>query len=372
MINLLYTRLLLWKRRTLNLLIWLLLPTVGTFLFITSATTLQEDARVPIAIVLEEESNLANELLQELVTSEMIHVMEMTEEEAVHELKQHDVDSVFIIEKGFENNILNGRRNNVLTSYRTDLSFAYSPVKEMIVSLVQEKSVRAKAALFLQREFEGTLTFEEIVNRSKQIQLEENLLNTDFVYSNTVESTETPSLLNWNTWGIWAVLSLLSTLFLMDWIIRERELAVSTRFSFLKMTRTSYFARTLFLYIGLFFLFDLISIVVFSVFLNESISTRFILELISFRIMVSLLSFGIAQFFKRLSFYYSFSILITLMLLILSGVIVPIEGFIPKQPLLEYLNPLHAFVSGEITIVWLLISLLTVMLAFIRKEIANA
>src|SRR5690606_19175100 len=132
MINLLYTRLLLWKRRTLNLLIWLLLPTVGTFLFITSATTLQEDARVPIAIVLEEESNLANELLQELVTSEMIHVMEMTEEEAVHELKQHDVDSVFIIEKGFENNILNGRRNNVLTSYRTDLSFAYSPVKEMI------------------------------------------------------------------------------------------------------------------------------------------------------------------------------------------------------------------------------------------------
>src|SRR5690606_38055490 len=115
-------------------------------------------------------------------------------------------------------------------------------------------------------------TWDEITDKSKEIQIDENLLNTSFSYSNTNEPVESPSLLSWDTWGVWAIFSLLSALFLMDWAIREKSLAVTTRFSFIKTTQFSYYLNNILCYLLLFLLFDLINVVVFTIFLNEPLS----------------------------------------------------------------------------------------------------
>ncbi len=375
--DILYTRLLLWKKKSISMLVWLLLPIVGTILFITSANAIQEDSKVPVGIVLEEETALANELVDSIIASELVFLHVLSNDRALYELEKHELDSVFIIHEGFEDAVLSGKRNNIISSYRTELSFAYSPIKEMIVSLVQEETGRAKAANYILAMYErygGTdpWTWDEITEQSKQKQIDENLLNTAFAYSSGKQADDNPSLLSWNAWGIWAILSLLSTLFLSDWIIREKNLAVSTRYTFIKKSLFSYYSQVIILYVLLIFLFDLLAVAAFTIFLDETISLSFVFVILSFRIMLCMLSISIANLFQRISSYYGISIIIVLLLAIISGIVIPISGFIPQHSLMNFINPLHAFISGNMTIMWNEIGLVSITLALLRKEISNA
>ncbi|WP_047985047.1 ABC transporter permease [Ornithinibacillus californiensis] len=377
MMDILYTRLLLWKKKSISMLVWLLLPIVGTILFITSANAIQEDSKVPVGIVLEEETALANELVDSIIASELVFLHVLSNDRALYELEKHELDSVFIIHEGFEDAVLSGKRNNIISSYRTELSFAYSPIKEMIVSLVQEETGRAKAANYILAMYErygGTdpWTWDEITEQSKQKQIDENLLNTAFAYSSGKQADDNPSLLSWNAWGIWAILSLLSTLFLSDWIIREKNLAVSTRYTFIKKSLFSYYSQVIILYVLLIFLFDLLAVAAFTIFLDETISLSFVFVILSFRIMLCMLSISIANLFQRISSYYGISIIIVLLLAIISGIVIPISGFIPQHSLMNFINPLHAFISGNMTIMWNEIGLVSITLALLRKEISNA
>jgi ABC-2 type transport system permease protein len=373
--NILFTRGLLWKKNVPTMLFWLLFPVVGTCLFITTASTIEEDSRVPIGIVLEDKSELATELIESIEASRLVEVYLYSEQQALYKLEKHELDSVFVIHEGFEKAILSNKRNKLISSYQTELSFAYSPVKEMIVSLVQEESGRAKAAHFILHMNEEygnseSFTWNEINEKSKQVQLDENLLNTSFSYSNTNDIVENPSLLSWNTWGIWAIFTLLSTLFLMDWVIREKSMAVTTRFTFIKMTRFNYYLRIILLYFMLFFLFDLISIAVFTIYLKEDFSIGFLFVILTFRIMLCLLAFCLAQCFKKSSSFYGFSIMLTLILAVISGAIIPVSP--PQNNLMELINPLQAFLNGKLTVLWSIIGFITVALILLRKEKSNA
>lgn len=152
MTDILFTRLLLWKKKVISMLFWFLLPILGTYLFITIANTIQEDSRVPIGIVMEDDSDLGHHVLESITESELVQVHETTKKEALYQLEKHELDSVFIIHEGFEQAVNSGMRNKILSSYRTELSIAYSPIKEMIVSLVQEQTGRAKATEFYPRD----------------------------------------------------------------------------------------------------------------------------------------------------------------------------------------------------------------------------
>ncbi|WP_010099087.1 ABC transporter permease [Ornithinibacillus scapharcae] len=374
--DILFTRLLLWKKKRYSMLFWLILPAVGTYLFITTVSTIQDDSKIPIGVVIEDDSILADQLLKSIQNSPLVHAMTLSEEIAISELEKHELDSVFVIHEGYEKAILDGKRNDVISSYRTDLSLAYSPVKEMIVSLVQEESGRSKAAHFIQNMAakygsETTWSWDEINKKSKEVQVDENLLNTAFTYSEIELVSEEPSIFTWSTWEIWAILSLLSTLFLTDWVIRERQMSVAIRYSFFKFSQMNLYVKLLLLYLVLFLLFDLLSIGIFVIFMNETISISFLFELVSFRIMLCLLSFSIAQCFRKVGSYYSFTFMLTLILGIISGAVIPIQGIVPEQGIVTLLNPIHAFINGEITILWNVISIVLVILYLVRKETTN-
>src|SRR5690625_1744673 len=131
MIDILKTRLIYIKKQWLSLLFWLLLPIVATVMIIHVTNAIQSDTKVPVGIVLEEETDLAEEFLHSVKQSPLIRVYETTEKDALHRLKQHELDSVFIIHNGYEKQIRKGKRDRLITSYQSDLSFAYSPVKEI-------------------------------------------------------------------------------------------------------------------------------------------------------------------------------------------------------------------------------------------------
>src|SRR5690625_1113544 len=207
MIDILKTRLIYIKKQWLSLLFWLLLPIVATVMIIHVTNAIQSDTKVPVGIVLEEETDLAEEFLHSVKQSPLIRVYETTEKDALHRLKQHELDSVFIIHNGYEKQIRKGKRDRLITSYQSDLSFAYSPVKEMAVSYVQQETGRSKAAHIIQELGEQyhsnkQWSWEEITNKSKSIQKKENLLYTSFSFSNTSQTKKDEKLTLWNTWGL--------------------------------------------------------------------------------------------------------------------------------------------------------------------------
>src|SRR5690606_6761539 len=136
------------------------------------------------------------------------------------------------IKEGFEEEIRKGNRNWIIQSYSTNLSFAYVPVKEMIISHVQKASGKAKTAYTVQelsKDSDQNWSWDEIVLTTSEIEQQEDLLHTEFSFHTNKNVTEKNETTLWNTWALYSTLSLISTLFLFDWVIKERNHSLTVR-----------------------------------------------------------------------------------------------------------------------------------------------
>lgn len=377
MISTLQTRLIHWKKQWLSLLFWLLLPIIATILVIHFTNIIQEDSKVPVGIVMEEETPLANALYESLEMTTLIRVYNLTEKEALHQLEKHELDSVFVVQSGYEDKIRKGSRNRLITSYRSDLSFAYSPVKEMIVSYVQQDTGRAKAAYTINQisdtfNINQQWTWEEIVAKSKEIEADENLLHTTFSFADKVQSQNVNEIVVWETWGLWALFSLLASLFLFDWVIKENRLSLLPRFAFNRISFKSYLLQNVGIYTILMILFDFAALITFNLLLDESISIQLMASILSYRMILNTGAFLLALCFNQIYSYYSISFILTLLLAITSGAVIPIDGIINKIPILELLNPLQAFLQNGIGYIWLVLFSGLIIIWYARKENFNA
>ncbi|SHG34462.1 ABC transporter permease [Ornithinibacillus halophilus] len=363
------TRMFFWKKQWPNLLFWFAFPFVACLSIIHLTDRIQEDVQVPVGFVLEEETLKTDELLQKLEQSDLITPTLLTEEEAIHQLQIHELDSVFIIHEGYEEQIRKGNRNNLVTGIKSNMSFAYSSVKEMVISMVQEETVRSKAAytvMGLNEQYSGSdsWSYDEIIDETYEVQQQENLITSNLLFNDSVEATEKPSFIEWNTWGLWAIFGLLSTLLLMDWIIKEKNSNTFIRFSFIKIPWHRYLLYTLILYFLAFSLTDLLAIFI----LDETFSVRILMVLLSFRLTALIMSFFLALLFNNRLVYYGVAFAITLFISVISGVIIPIDGLISNLHWLEGINPINAIQNNEVTISWLFITILGLLLWLIRKE----
>ncbi|WP_099158715.1 ABC transporter permease [Virgibacillus ndiopensis] len=371
--GILKTRLIHWKKHWFSLLIWLLFPLIAT-VGITSVTNIiQDDTKVPVGLTLEEQTNAAMELYHKIKETPFIRVFELDEDEALYKLKKHDLDSVFIIKDGYEEELRNGNRNQLVTSYRSDLSFAYTPVKEMIISYVQQETGRSKAAYVVQEltkryPTNKQFSWNQIEKKSKEIQNDKNLLNTAFSFSNTPirEHNETQLF---SIWGLWAVFSILSTLLLFDWVIKEKRASVIQRFPFLRVSIKHYMLGNILLYGCLLFFIDLVTLCVVNMMFDVS---KHIWSVVSFRILITIAAYIIANRCKQTFLFYTLSFAITLLIAISSGAILPTTGITERWPWMGSLNPIQPFLAGQFTNPWLFIVILVSILGYIRKEKINA
>jgi ABC-2 type transport system permease protein len=377
MISILKIRLLHWKKQVLTLLFWLLFPIMATIAIIYISSTIQDDSDIPIGVIMEEESPMANELMKSISNTPFIRVTEMTEREALHSLETHELDSVFIIRDGYQEQIEAGSRNQLILSYQSDLSFAYTPVSEMIISYVQQDTGRSKAAftvMDLSENFNhgNQWSWEEIVAKSKEVETEENLLQTAFSFQGAIPESSDENIVLFDTWGLWSIFSILAALLLFDWLIKERRSNLYPRFVFFRITFKLYLILNAFIYTLLFLIFDIIAFFIFHLFSDEEFSWFFLFVLISYRFMLNSGVFLITLLFKNVSVYYTVSFALTLLITIISGGVLPTEALTNRFPVLEIINPISSFLNGQASLVWLMIFLLFITLWFLRKEKAYA
>lgn len=371
--DILQTRLIHWKKQWLHLLFWLIFPIITTIMIITATNAIQDETKVPVGIVLGENTPLAENLFESIKENPLIRVYELTEPEAIDQLNKHELDSVFVIKKGYEDKINRGSRDRLIIGYQSDLSFAYMPVKETILSYVQQDAARLKAIFVinqLSQQFaeQQLWTSAEILDKSKQIQVDQQLLHTSFSFFNKNTEDNGNEFTLFNTWNIWALFSLLATFLLFDWSIKERRPHIKPRFTFMKMSFKSYLVKNLLLYVGLLFFFDIIAIFSFNYFLDEPITLSLFGVIFSYRLLISLGAFLLALLINNLFLFYGSAFLITLIIAVGSGALIPIDGLLKRFPWLEWSNPLDAFLAMEYINFWLFGFIILIIGWYVRKE----
>ncbi|AIF45376.1 ABC transporter permease [Virgibacillus sp. SK37] len=354
------TRLLFWKRQKGMLLFWMLLPIILTFSIIMVIETAQGNGKIPVGIVLQEKTDYTDRLLKELNNISSLQVEVLTEEEALHQIEIHKLDSAFIIKEGYTEKILKGSRNRLISGIRSDLSFGYTPVSEAIQSIIQQDTGRVKAAFTVQQlskvyDSSSTWTIDEIVKKSKEIEKQQNLLQTSFSFTTAEESPVEKKSSLVNPWGLWAIFSFLSTLLLYDWLIKEKTSPIYKRFTFTKFSFKMYAIQNSFIYLCLFLLFDIITVSLFTIFLTEPISLTFIISLVMFRLTLIMAAFTLALLFKNAYLYYVFSFSFSLIVAITSGSIIPMDRLPEKISVINSLHPLQPFLHNEIGFLWFIL-----------------
>src|SRR5699024_10216270 len=136
-------------------------------------------------------------------------------------LQKHELDSVFIIRSRYEDSIERGSRNQLIKSYQYDLSFAYTPLRETVISYVQQDYSRAKAAFVVQqmREVYGVTeewSYDELIKRSKEIVQEQKLLEVDFSFADAGAGKDDADDTLLQPWNLWVIITLLTTFMLFD------------------------------------------------------------------------------------------------------------------------------------------------------------
>ena len=371
------TRFLFWKRHWKSLLFWLVFPFVVTWFLIVQFATLQADTKVPVGIVLEEDTELVQDVVASLEDTPHIRPVILSEKEALNQLQKHELDSVFIFRNRYEESIERGSRNQLVKSYQSDMSFAYTPLRETVISYVQQDYSRAKTAFVVQRMgeaygVEDIWSFDELITRSKEIVQEQKLLEVDFSFANDASSKgeESSSLLK--TWHVWALFSMLATFMVFDWVIKEKRSAVAPRFTFGRYSLKQYLLLNMILYTSLLFAVDLLTMVLFKYVLQEAITIKLMFTLLSYRLLLTICIFIFSNWFKSTYMYYTMAFAIVLFVTLMSGALIPVEGVKAKFAWFNYINPLEVFLTSTYLSVWHVAGFVLLVLWYVWKGESDA
>nr|WP_198044762.1 ABC transporter permease [Lysinibacillus timonensis] len=375
--GLLFTRFLRISTEWKGTIFWLFSPILLTLLTIKLIGIWGEDTKIPIAIVVEEESELTRQLVNNIINISYLDVQFLDYGIAINELEKHNLDSVFVIATDYEKMIREGERDRLFEAYSSNRSYAYFPVLELITSFVQDDVSRSKAAyevkdLYEEYEIKEAWNWNEIVQTSIEKQTSQQLLQTSFSYHGTMESIEDEVVPFFNVWAVWSLFSVISTFFLFDWLIKENREEVRIRWQYTKISLKKYAFANLLIYTFVLLILDSITLLIFHHFLDAKISASIYLSLIFFRIVINLIVFLFIQLFKQLFMYYVSSIGLTLLLFVLGGALIPIDGMIEGWHWVQYISPVNRLLHEQIAIEWFCILIVLLCIWTWKGDKVNA
>lgn len=373
MIDFLYTRWLIIKKQRLQHLFWIIFPFIITSLIVVQWSNIEEDAKIPVGFVIEDESELVEELMFDLGETTHIRPIYIDEHDGLRQLERHEFDSLFIIPEQYSEFIERGRRNNIVTSYYTDLSFGYVPVRETVLSLVQRDFVREETTRTIERlrneyRIQEQWDKSELIKRSKAIEEEQRLIDvvlSFYAQDEAVTSekrTHSPVM-------IWALMTFFATAMLFDWLIKERHPAIEKRLPFGRIHLQSYYIKHALLYTAILIFVDIVFLIVASQMFQVKVTGALFFNVLSFRLTINSIIFLIGRLLSATYTYYIVALFFTLTLLLFSGLIIPIDSLLERFSFLIYVHPLLTLEHEKYVNILLFISLIIVGLISYRKKV---
>lgn len=365
------------KKEWKSVLCWLLAPIVLTVFVMKTFGILQDESKVPIALINEDSSSLATQLADEIEKNEMLSVRHLGLDDALYKLKQHELDSVFVIREGYGESVLANRRNGLIEAYSSNRSFAYPAISETIMSLAQQDISRSKAAGVIQQLFqeygmEDQWDYEEIIQKSIEKQKNESLLHTSFSYGKQSGHPDEKPLELLNSKAVWAFFTIIAAFFLFDWMIKESRPSMQVRWLYTSTSFKSHAVRMLGLYSLLTVGSDVLTLFVFHFVLQETVTLSIVLPMLAFRLTLNLFAFLLAIVYRQLIMYYATGIAAALLLTVTGGAVIPLDAVSKRAEWVEVLSPVRSLMTTTIPIVWLVLLLLLLVAWMVKggKRIA--
>ncbi|GEN84076.1 hypothetical protein SLU01_23880 [Sporosarcina luteola] len=314
---------------------------------------------MPIAVIVEDDSQMARQLANEIAAIDLLEVRYIGLDEALHKLQQHELDSVFLLRDGYETAVLSNDRNWLIRGYSSNRSFAYQAVAETVMSIAQQDMSRSKAASVIQQLYkeygmEDVWNYDAIIQRSMERQENESLLQTHFTYGRQSSTSEETPMRLLNNRGVWAFFTIISAFFLFDWMIKESRPAMQIRWLYTSISFKRHALRMFVFYTALTILSDVLSIFVFTFFLSEPVTSSLLLPLLTFRTTLNLLAFLLAIVFRQVLPYTMTGIAIALFLTVTGGAVIPLDGLTRKWEWVEAISPVQSLLSMTVPVVWMI------------------
>src|SRR5699024_4903461 len=108
-------------------------------------------------------------------------------------------------------------------------------------------------------------------------------------------------------WNLWAIITLLTTFMLFDWVIKEKKSSVTLRFVYGKVSLKQYLLRNMLIYLFVLFVIDVVTMGVFHLLFNETISMKLLISLVGYRVMLTTCAFLFSLCFTSTYVYYTSS-----------------------------------------------------------------
>ncbi|CEA02035.1 ABC-2 family transporter protein [Jeotgalicoccus saudimassiliensis] len=374
MTDMIYARWLLIKRRLPKILIWLTLPLFLTLAASAVFNNTSDDFRVPVAVIVHEQSAEADYFAEGLAGSEFmdVEVFDDTESQAVlRELEQYQLDSVFILPEDYEEKVRDVKRRNLIETYFTDRSIYYEPAKELAASVIQERMGAYGTVDFvmnMQEEMlaENEVSGEEIAAERERIETGTNLVQQVFYFHG--ERTDTEEQTGLNPWAVWAYITLIITIFTFDFVTRETVGGAGVRFTFMKYSYKSFMILTFVLMTGLMLVIDGITWMIISDKLSADIS---LLSLVMYRIVVNSIAFLLASAVSTPVKLYQLAIAVAMTVLVLH-VAMPVIISVTGIHVISALHPVRIFTENNLNIPWLIILILLMFVWMWRDSNARS
>jgi|GEM_PF-1242416 len=302
----------------------------------------QQELAIPVAFVDEDESVQSKLVIERIHQRKHLQLVKMTRELAEKKLLQNEIDSVFIIKQGFEEQLNEGNREKVIEIWQSPTSMASGIVREVIASEVLRLTSNYKAADDVVRllqinkvELSGRNVREEAYQFTDQQWSPKPLMTIhymSFLGESQVNIEDDKEQSFYNPYlGLWTFFTMIMVFISFEWIVQEKK----TLFSRIRTTYSgfsSYLFQSMFAYILLHWLQVLLTYKTL-VHLEKISSNSWSLCMMGYYILCCVvISFWIASVTNQLSHYYLLSFLFTFVISILGG------SFFPVNEISELLN----------------------------------
>lgn len=371
MMKLLHIRLMIWKKQYKSVLFWFMLPLIVLMLSIVTQTNAEQNIRIPVGIVVDEQTPLIQEVVDSTRELPLVDPVHLSHDEALHQLEMHQLDSVFVFPANYDESIMQNERRGIVSHYTSNMSVAAIPMKESVLSLIQEQLNRSKAVqtveqLFLAYDY-PIPSRDSILLTSKKIQQNEQLIETSFSYTGPATTQNEPDSFI-SKWDLWVLFVLFSTVMLFDWVVREQRHPTFERVLFTSYQPKKYLLIHAIYYMALCVAIDAITLASLTVSNHDNMSTSIILVAISYRVTCTIGLFLFALCFKQRFSYLTGAIALFIVLIGTSGMFIPVEGISRHIPLYRVVHPLQPVLHGQGSFLWLGICLLLCIVWLSRKE----
>lgn len=368
MMDMIKSRWILLKRHRLKLIFWLFIPLFVTVGVVYVTSNVSEDFRVPVAVVDEANIEETDRIIKGLEESNYIRIDQFESSEkddALRVLEQYQYDSVLVFGEDFEDKILSGERRNMVETYYTDRSFAYSTVKELLASLIQESLNSHRITeqiqdLEMELFNETTIESETILETKNQIDTDTNLVSQNFTFKGEENMEEKDSTID--PWLVWAYVSLLTTVFIFDFVTRETRNETQQRFVFLNYSFKTFMMTSFLAMLIVMYMFDLVTLLIIKSMFDQSVS---IVSLLIYRAIANIIVFIVAYYSRsKLSLYRNGLGLI--------GILLGLHIIMPFLNGISSFHPVIALVENNKNFVMLFVTILVLSVCLGRNRNARS